>query len=57
MQITRIVNSATYNLKLRLSVLNFLKHLIKTDSEFCPLILQELDLRAFLETNIFGQSS
>ena len=52
--ITKIAYDSKYDLKLRLKVLTFLKHLIKTDHEFCPLILNELDLRAFLDSNILG---
>jgi len=37
--------------------MSFLKHMIKTDHDFCPLILKELQLQAFVEANIIGQSS
>jgi len=55
--ITRIACDSKFDLKLRLRVLTFLKQMIKTDHEFCPLILNELDLKAFIESNIIGQSS
>jgi len=35
----------------------FLKQIIKTDHDFCPLILRELDLEAFIKVNIIGQTS
>lgn len=55
--ITRISFDKKSDLKLRLRVLQFLKHMIKTDSQFCSLILSEIDLKAFVEANIIGQSS
>lgn len=55
--ITKISFDKKFDLKLRLRVLQFLKHMIKTDSQFCGLILQEIDLKAFIEANIIGQSS
>ena len=55
--IAKICFDKTFDLKLRTRVMVFLKHMIKRDHEFCQLILSELDLKAFIEANILGQSS
>ena len=55
--ITQIPCDARFDLKLRMRVLVFLKHMIKTDHEFCQLVLRELDLKTFIQANIMGQSS
>ena len=56
-QIVKIVNSARFDLKLRKRVMVFLRHLIKTDHEFCRLILQEVNLKDFIEANMIGQTN
>ena len=55
--IAKICCDSSFDLKLRTRVMVFLKHMIKRDHEFCQLILNELDLKAFVESNILGQSS
>lgn len=52
--ITRIAFDSRFDLKLRLRVMVFLKHMIKSDHEFCQLVLRELDLKSFIEANIMG---
>ena len=55
--ITRIAFESRFDLKLRLRVMTFLKRMIKSDHDFCQLVLRELDLKSFLEANIIGQSN
>ena len=55
--IAKISHDSNFDLKLRMRVMVFLKHMIKRDHEFCQLILNEIDLKSFIEANILGQSS
>ena len=53
-QVAKIVSDGSFNAKLRLRVMAFLKKIMRTDAEFTSLILKEIDLEAFLRVNIIG---
>lgn len=54
--IAKICHDSSFDLKLRIKVMVFLKHMIKRDHDFCQLILNELDIKSFIEANILDQT-